>query len=228
MRLSIVIPVLNSHEIVRRQLLHFVAMPLPDDVELILVDDGSDPPLGYSTWQPGINVQLLRTYDERPWTQPKARNIGAREAKGEFLLHTDIDHILPRDTVEVGRNYNYDFGKFKRYLGVLDEQGEFTQDEQTLRDYGARPGGLRVSCHTLSMIIRAEVFHRLGGFRERLTKYPTHDDGNMKRKLHRALKRGEITKCPDDERPIIYAFPNGRFCGSKNADPCGLFHTLER
>jgi len=44
-RLSIIIPVLNSHEIVRRQIAHFEKMDLPDDIELIIVDDGSDPPL---------------------------------------------------------------------------------------------------------------------------------------------------------------------------------------
>lgn len=44
-KLSIIIPVLNSHEIVRRQIKHFKRMDLPDDVELIIVDDGSDPPV---------------------------------------------------------------------------------------------------------------------------------------------------------------------------------------
>jgi len=44
-KLSIIIPVLNSHEIVRRQIEHFKKMDLPDDIELIIVDDGSDPPL---------------------------------------------------------------------------------------------------------------------------------------------------------------------------------------
>jgi len=45
MKLSIIIPVLNSHEIVRRQIEHFRKMDLSDDVELIIIDDGSDPPL---------------------------------------------------------------------------------------------------------------------------------------------------------------------------------------
>jgi len=44
-RLSIIIPVLNSHEIVRRQIEHFRKMNLSDDVELIIVDDGSIPSL---------------------------------------------------------------------------------------------------------------------------------------------------------------------------------------
>ena len=45
MKVSIVIAILDSHEIVRRQLLHFDKMRLPDDVEVIFVDDGSRPPL---------------------------------------------------------------------------------------------------------------------------------------------------------------------------------------
>jgi len=44
-KLSIIIPVLNSHEIVRRQIEHFRKMNLSDDVELIIVDDGSVPAL---------------------------------------------------------------------------------------------------------------------------------------------------------------------------------------
>ena len=45
MKLSIVIPCLDSHEVLRRQLIHFERMALPEDTELILVDDGSNPPI---------------------------------------------------------------------------------------------------------------------------------------------------------------------------------------
>ena len=45
MKLSIVVAVLDSHAIVRRQYYYFQRMGLPESVELILVDDGSNPPL---------------------------------------------------------------------------------------------------------------------------------------------------------------------------------------
>lgn len=225
-KLSIVIPVLNSHEIVRRQMLYFAKMPLPDDVEVVLVDDGSDPPIPDD--QQPFNLVVAYTNDTRPWTQPKARNVGARLAAGEFLLFTDIDHIVPESAVQFGRIFQYGFCKFKRYLAVLDEQGNMTQSQQVLEAYGTRPGGLRVACHTLSMIIQADAFWKTGGFRENIGSHPTHDDGDMKRKLHRMLARNEITKCPDGERPDIYVFPNGRFCGDKDADPLKLFHELAR
>ncbi|MHC4354549.1 MAG: glycosyltransferase [Planctomycetota bacterium] len=224
-RLSIVIPVLNSHEVVRRQLLHFRKMALPDDVELIIVDDGSDPPLELDDEE----AELIRTNDKRPWTQPKARNIGAAKAKGTVLLFTDIDHIVTREAVEFGRTFAYDYGKFKRSLGILDESGNFSQEPEALMEFGlpetkAR-GRLRISCHTLSMFIRAELFAMVGGFREKLGSHPTHDDGNMKRRLKRM---DGIRKCPDDERPYIYMIPNGRYCGDKDANPQGLFHNLKR
>ena len=38
MRLSIIIAVLESYEVVRRQLLHFIKMDLPQDIEFIIMD----------------------------------------------------------------------------------------------------------------------------------------------------------------------------------------------
>ena len=45
MKLSIIIAVLNSQEILRRLILYWSRMSLPDDVEFIIMDDGSKPPL---------------------------------------------------------------------------------------------------------------------------------------------------------------------------------------
>lgn len=228
MKLSIIIPVLNSHEIVRRQALHFKAMPLPENVELIIVDDGSEPPIVDDTG----TIDIIQTNDKRPWTQPRARNIGAREAKGDVFLFTDIDHIVPKEAIDFAFVCKYDYARFRRELAILDEHGRFTQDRDLLYAYGIpKDRGLRISCHTLSMIIKANVFRMIGGFNENIGHYPTHDDGNMKRKLKRLEADGQITKCPDnnpDERPPIYMIPNGRYAGEKDFNPFGLFHGLKR
>jgi len=221
-KLSIIIPVLNSHEIVRRQIEHFKKMDLPNDVEIIIVDDGSDPPLE------GEGVEIIQTNDTRPWTHPKARNIGAAKATGDCFLFTDIDHVVAKPAVEFGRDYKYDYGRFKRELGILDEEGNLTQDPEMLIEWGVPGtkayGNLGIGCHIMSQYIKADVFKQTGGFREKLTKHPTHDDGNMKTRL----KKMGLTKCPDNERPIIYMIPNGRFAGEKNANPHGYFHDLCR
>ena len=221
-KLSIIIPVLNSHEIVRRQIEHFKKMDLPDDVEIIIVDDGSDPPLESD------DVKIIQTNDTRPWTQPKARNIGANCATGDVMLFTDIDHVIDEKAVIFGMDFKYDYGRFYRELGILDEDGNLTQDPDELIKWGVPEkkarGDLHVGCHAMSMYVKPDVFNKTGGFREKLTKHPTHDDGDMKRKLNRNV----FLKCPDDERPKIYLIPNGRYTGGKDDNPHGYFHDLCR
>ena len=228
-KISIVIAILNSHEIVRRQILHFQKMHLPDDVEFVFVDDGSEPalfPLDYSG--PELkNLTVHMTRDFRPWTQPLARNVGARIARGEYLICTDIDHILSRNLIERVMVGDYDVYRFKREAGVLDEQGNFTQDKNELEKYGLRDGSLRLPAHGNSYAIRRGLFLALGGSQQK-DQYPNRDEVPIKRGIKRMEERGEITRIPDDDRPTIYMIPNGRFCGDPNFNPFGLFHNLKR
>jgi glycosyltransferase involved in cell wall biosynthesis len=222
MRASIVIAVLNSHEVVRRQILHFENMPLPEDVELIIVDDGSSPPIE-------VNGHMVyKTNDFRPWTQPEARNKGVEFAKGEYVICTDIDHILVKETIETVLNTKYDVVRFKRCVGVLDENGDFSMDREMLEAYGyPRNRGERISAHGNSYAIKRELFLKLGGSQQK-DSYPNRDEVPLKRHLKRMAANGEISIIPDDERPYIYMIPNGRFCGDKDYNPFGLFHNLKR
>ena len=169
-------------------------------------------------------IRIIKTNDTRPWTQPKARNIGASVAKGDVLLFTDIDHVIDKKAAEFGRNFSYDYGRFYRELAVLDSEGNLTQDTDTLMEWGVNRNSLHIGCHVLSMYIKTDIFKQVKAFREKIGKHPTHDDGNMKRKLN----KGGFIKCPDNERPKIYAIPNGRFAGHKDANPHGCFHDLCR
>lgn len=229
MTVSIVIAVLDSHEIVRRQLIHFTKMRLPDDVEIILVDDGSVPPLSAGN-DDDIYLETLtihRTNDFRPWTQPMARNIGARIAQGEYLICTDIDHIITKSLIERVMVGDYDAYRFKREAGVLMENGDFTQDMDELKKYGFPERGLRLPAHGNSYAIRRGVFLALGGSQQK-DQYPNRDEIPVKRGIKRMEERGEITRIPDEDRPTIYMIPNGRFCGDKDFNPFGLFHNLKR
>lgn len=229
-KVSIVVAILNSPEVVRRQVLHFKKMDLPDDVEIIFVDDGSDPPL---EWDESLkNYTLLYTHDKREWTQPAARNRGIKYSKGEYLLLTDIDHILTRELIEAVRETDYDVVRFRRKPAVLDEKGAFSVDEQILRRYGLLPKyDKKLPAHGNSFAIRKELYLRLGGVSERLVgtgKYPNREEQTLKARIkHERLKHG-LRVWDDESRPIIYMFPNGKYCGSRDYNPFGLFHTLSR
>ena len=228
-KLSIILPVLNSHEVVRRQLLHFERMKLPGDTEIILVDDGSDPPLENTA---GIRMRIHPTNDRRPWTWALARNAGARLATGEYLLMFDIDHIVPGDAVRFIREFNGDKVQFVREIGVLDENGYCTQDRKILETYGwPKSRGLGIGPLPNNFAMRRELFWELGGYREDLfmRPYPQGEDRDFRSKWRTyELAHGGDGSMVCPIRPRIFMFPNGKYLGDVDADPQGLFHGLTR
>ena len=90
-------------------------------VEVIIVDDAS--PLSPAADVPrGPNlphVKIFRIDDDVPWNQDAARNIGAFEAGGKWLFLTDIDHVVPGETlsslltIEWDSSVFYSFGRRK-------------------------------------------------------------------------------------------------------------------
>ena len=232
MRLSIIVPVLNSHEIVRRQILHFKQMDLPDDIEIIYMDDGSEPPLSFPDH--GLkNFSIYQTNDSRPWTWALARNSGARLAKGKYLLMTDLDYIIPKNAIESALEFNGLKMRFKREFGVLDETGNFTQDIDVLKTYGLlleriKTRGVKLAPHPNNFVMRKDLFFAMGGYREDHISlpYPQGEDTLFKRTWAEWLKVGRVRD--HDYRPTIYMFPNGRYCGGVNYNPFGLFHNLSR
>lgn len=225
MRLSIIIPVLNSHEVVRRQLLHFSRIGLVD-TELILVDDGSDPPLANTSDMP---VRIHRTYDQRPWTWALARNAGALMARGEYLLMFDVDHILPSESYCAVRAFDGVKMRFKRQFGVLDGDGRITQDRDVLQEYGLpRDRDLTLTPLPNNFVMRRDVYWEIGGYREDLFEkpYPQGEDRLWKKAWHGYMRATGTEEHPHS--PTLFMFPSGKWIGDVDADPKGLFHGLTR
>lgn len=217
-KVSIVISVYNSHEIVRRQLIHLKKMNLP--VEIIIVDDNSTPP---------IEGAAVRTENKLAWTQGLGRNLGAKHAKGEYLFMTDIDHIISKEALEDALNFNGNKMIFRRQIGVLDENGNLTQDREILRMWGYEKENLDASVHGNTFVMKKSVFEELGGYSPETCNQGLHpiarsgDDCYFNTKWNRRFK---------DVKPAvgrdIYMFPIGRFNVTGNLNPLGLFHNLSQ
>ena len=238
-KVSIIIPVLNSHEIVKRQLLHFDKI-MTDDVEVIVVDDGSDPPI---TAQPKPWLRIIQTNDKRPWTSSLARNTTAPKAEGEYIIFADLDHIITKEMIDLVRNFNGDFMRFNRAFGVIDEQGNLSQDLEVLRGYGLSEErisehGTYLNPHRNQYATKKDFFiNVMKGYNERLilTKpYPQREDGDFSKRWNKLHEAGQVRDFDDlvgyEKRETILMFPNGKYCegGDVDADPKQLFHTLTR
>lgn len=224
MKVSIIIPILNSRRVVQRQMKHFRKMWLEDDVEIIFMDDGSDPPLDF----PNIRIKnftMFHTNDFRPWTNELARNKGAELAKGEFLLMTDIDHILTKEAIEAVRNFDGDKMVFPRYFGVLNNKGDIETDNPAR--YGWKMRGRSAGLHSNTFAIRKKIYFELGGYVERWCITGKHISAAERRFNNHWYKSCEAGTYKEQViGPIIYFYPAGRYHVTGDNNPYELFHNL--
>jgi predicted glycosyltransferase involved in capsule biosynthesis len=218
-QLSLIVAVLDSHEVVRRQLLHLGRI-LTANCELILVDDGSAPSLAgvCAEARPSFDFTLLLTHDLRPWTQPRARNIGAAAARADRLLFFDIDHIVSRDVIERALEYAGDKLHWVRRPAVLDADGRIITDRQVMLDHGMTDD--RPSVHANSFVIRKALFDRLGGYDERFCGRYGGDDIDFNERYDRLCAAGLARPAEVQGEGFVYPDP-GR-------DVKKLFHGLSR
>lgn len=217
--LSLIVTVLESYEVVRRQLRHLNGL-LPPDCELILVDDGSRPSLEEvcDSIERNYAFRLLLTQDFRQWTQPRARNQAAAIAQGEKLLFFDIDHIITPEIIEAARQFSGDRMFWIRKPGILDERGQVVTDPVILRGHGVTEGMAEI--HPNSFVIRRALFETLGGYDERFCGSYGGDDLDFNERYARLVELG-LAKVPE----VIgqgYVYPNPSINGGRT------FHSLER
>jgi glycosyltransferase involved in cell wall biosynthesis len=239
-KVSIVIAVLNSHEVVRRQIEHFRKMvlrtDLPDDAEVIIVDDGSNPPLTYP--EKLRNLSFYYTNDKRPWTQGLARNLGASKASGEYLFFTDIDHIITKEALADSLMFTGDKMVFPRYYGILSKDGDIICDEKSMLDFGLDPrrvntrrGHMCGGIHGNTYLIRRPLFDLIGGYDPRFCqsgfhvggKFPS-EESRFNQKYNHLVNRGLAKNAVIGSK--IYCYPVSRFRVDGDNNPFGLFHGL--
>lgn len=106
--LSIVLPYYRNPDMLRLQLGRFADYPeeLRNQIEVIIVDDGSPkfPAIEVLQAYPGrfdgLVVRAWRIEVDVRWNWIAARNIGQKEARSEWRLFTDIDHLMPVETAD--------------------------------------------------------------------------------------------------------------------------------
>lgn len=233
-KVSVVITILDSHAVVVRQMKHFKNMLLPENVEIILIDDGSTPPLQYNV-VPGIrNLSVYPTCDYRPWTQACARNFGAKLALGEYLLMTDIDHILTRKAIKSLLSFTGDKMVFPRWFGTLDKEGFVNTDKDTLLDLGMPKRYLKsknfsAGFHTNTFGIKKSIYMDMDGYHPKYCGIPSganHGDKRFYKKYSVGYNTGKYKK--PIEGPNIFVYPGMAKCTIEDMDPHKMFHSLTR
>ena len=99
LRVSVIIPVYNEENYIGHCLWSLKEQSLRP-LEVIVVDDGSTDKLSEVVSNLRSQISNLRFYRQRHSGPAKARNLGARKARGEILVFADADMYFARQYLE--------------------------------------------------------------------------------------------------------------------------------
>lgn len=149
--------------------LHFQEwVEYPPQFRFIVVDDGSPEPAlpvfepYRDTWF-SERVSMYRIHDDIPWNRGGARNLGTAMASTDWVIHVDVDHLLPAGCAmslldeEVNQRRWYRFIRFRR--GRADD----TRRKDKIPDdceFG------QIEPHIDSYLITRKNYWRVGGYDE--------------------------------------------------------------
>lgn len=198
MLLSLVMPYYRNPRMLARQYLTW-ALEWPDalkrQVEIIIVDDGSpddeaaagverlyevESVAGWRRWAILPRLSIYRVTEDRPWHQHAARNLGAHVAAAPWLLMTDMDHVVPADTLAgllaALEDCIFTFCRRDAPAGEPWRSNHWTTMARTVNDAGD------LKPHVNSFALPRSLYWKIGGYDEEYCGiYGT--DGKFRKRL---------------------------------------------
>ncbi len=179
--ISFVIPARNESSFVGRALASVVAQAWPqNDLEAVVVDNASSDGTSqivrqFAAQHPNLRLQVVA---EPVPGRGRAKNTGARAARGRWLIFMDADSVasptLVREVVTHGEQ-GYPAGSIRV---VADSDDLLDQSFFSLMEFGKRLFGIRAQM----FYCRADLFFALGGFQE---DFQIAEDLDFLRRLQR-------------------------------------------
>lgn len=96
---SVVIPAHNRPALLV-EALRSVAAQSYSDFEVVVIDDGSEPPISQTALTDVLGSRVVLHRHDSPQGVPKAKNAGVGAARGEVILLLDDDDLLVPDALE--------------------------------------------------------------------------------------------------------------------------------
>ena len=130
MFLSVIIPVYNAAPYLRRCIDSVVAQDMGDELELLLIDDGSTDLSGAICDEYSSRYGWIRTFHTANGGVGKARNYGIERVRGEYFTFIDADDFI-------------DLGLYKKIFR-LHEENPSDLYVFGYKDYPERDGGVHL------------------------------------------------------------------------------------
>lgn len=183
-KITITMPYYDAPEMLRKQIEYWRMYPAwaKESLSIILVDDGSPKyPAEDVLSEMGVpdfaSFALYRIKEDIPWNHGGARNLAFTHADSGWCVLTDIDHVLPPEsicslmTAPLLEQFVYKPMRF-RMKGILN------WDE--------------INRHSDSFILTREMYWKVGGFDEDFSGYWNGVSGPFRKALRRNAETREL------------------------------------
>lgn len=164
--ISVVVPFYRNRDMLACQVRTW--RDYPPGLRMIVVDDGSPEPalevvMNTASADQLDRIRVYRIGVDIPWNRSGARNLGTTVAETDWILHIDIDHVLPVDAAALLVDAPLSeacWYRFPRYrIGAADEtrrKDSLAPDEQ----YG------KIKPHGDSYLVHKHRYWAAGGYNE--------------------------------------------------------------
>lgn len=191
---SVVVPVLNGGQVFRDSL-EALRRSSFRDYELLVVDDGSTDDSRATAEKSG--ARLLRTRGQQG--PAVARNLGAGQARGEFLLFLDADCSVGPETLSQAASELRDGEALDALFGSYDDEpaapGWVAQYKNLQHHWVHQQGSPDASTFWAGCgAVRRRVFLDLGGFDEARYPRPTIEDIELGYRLRASGRRIRLAR----------------------------------
>lgn len=171
---TLVLPYYENPRFFARQIQHMSKLDLRRHLRVVVVDDGSprNPVVNvlrtFTGHQSFASFAAYRIDEDVRWNWLAARNIGVHHATTEWVMLTDVDHVLHDDTLQTLVYGEFDMKKIYR----------FSRREST---------GAKIHPHPNSWFMTRDMFWRVGGYDEALSGF-YGTDGEYRRRCAATAK----------------------------------------
>lgn len=161
MSLTLVVPYYENPQML---LVHVEAWRrYPFGIHVVVVDDGSPRNPADAVVPRDVGVEIYRVDVDIPWNRNGARNLGTRMAPTSWVLHTDIDHVLPVSSAEKLVMADLDERRWYRLERWRVGRADETRRKDPIPD--SKELG-QVRPHNDSFVCHRDLYWRAGGYDE--------------------------------------------------------------
>jgi hypothetical protein len=165
--LTLIVPYYRNRCMLERQLKEWEAYP--KNIRIFVIDDGSPEPAlhvitaAHPSERLAKRLRLYRITVDIPWNREGARNLGASQCTSDWLVHIDIDHLLPSAAAHALARFNPDRAAWYRFARFRYGRADETRKKDDI-DPAVTFG--RIKPHIDSYLLERKLYMELGGYDE--------------------------------------------------------------